>query len=48
MKRQFTSVLALGFNDKLAKGKQKGAGVVFGEKIFREMRRGNRRCCCLR
>jgi hypothetical protein len=27
---------------KLEKGKQKGAGVVFGEKILREVRRGNR------
>jgi endonuclease/exonuclease/phosphatase family metal-dependent hydrolase len=27
---------------KLEKGKRKGAGVVFGEKILREVRRGNR------
>ncbi len=27
---------------KLEKGKQKGAGIVFGEKILREVRRGNR------
>ena len=48
MKRQFTSVLALGFNDQLPKGKQKGAGVSIRREDFPEMRRGNRRCCCLR